>query len=72
MVSLQAGITCLTETNIEWRNYGFRQAYKDAFTKHYQSSRHIFSSSSEFAHSYYHKREGVVIAATGRWTHRVH
>jgi hypothetical protein len=30
MVSLQAGITCLTETKVEWHNYCFRQAYKDA------------------------------------------
>jgi hypothetical protein len=51
MVSLQSGIACLTETNVEWRNYGFRQAYKDALMKHYQSSRHVFSSSSELAQS---------------------
>jgi hypothetical protein len=72
MVSLQSGITCLTETNIEWRNYGFRQAYKYASTKHYQASRHVFSSSSEVAQSSYHKRGGTVIFATDRWTHIVH
>jgi hypothetical protein len=71
MVSLQSGITCLTETNVEWRNYGFRQAYKEAFTKHYQSSRHVFSSSSEVYQSSYHKRGGTVTSATDRWTHRV-
>jgi hypothetical protein len=26
MVSLQSGIMCLTETNVEWRNYMYRQA----------------------------------------------
>jgi hypothetical protein len=72
MVSLQSGITCLTETNVEWRNYGFRQAYKDAFTKYYQSSRHVFSSSSEVYQSSYHKRGGTVTSATYRWMHIVH
>jgi hypothetical protein len=33
MVSLQSGIMCLTETNAEWRNYIYRQAYKYASTK---------------------------------------
>jgi hypothetical protein len=72
MVSLQSGSTFLTETNIECRYYGFRQAYKDAFTKHYQSSRHVFISSSEVAQSSYHKRGGTVISATYRYTRRVH
>jgi hypothetical protein len=66
MVLLQSGITCLTEPNVEWRNYGFRQAYKDAFMKHYKSSRHDFSSSSEVSQSSYRKRGGTVIFATDR------
>jgi hypothetical protein len=72
MVSLQLGTTCLSETSVEWRNYGFRQAYKDAFIKHYKSPRHIFSSSSEVAQSSYHKLGGSFTSATDRWTHRVH
>jgi hypothetical protein len=66
MVSLQSGITCLTETNVEWRNYGFRQSYKDAFTKHYQSSLNVFSSYSEVVQTSYHKRGGTVTSATDR------
>jgi hypothetical protein len=71
MVSLQAGITCLAETNVEWRNYSCRQGYKAAFTKLYSALRHIFSSSSEIS-STSHKRGGTVTSATDRWTHRVH
>jgi hypothetical protein len=66
MVSLQSGITFLTETNAEWRNYGFCQAYKEAFTKHYQSSWHVFSSSRKIVQSSYHKCGGTVISATDR------
>jgi hypothetical protein len=46
MVALQAGIACLTEMNVEWRNYICRQGYKSAFTKIYSASRDRFSSSS--------------------------
>jgi hypothetical protein len=63
MVSLQAGITCLTETHVEWRNYSCRQGYKSAFTKLYSASRHMFSSSSELS-STSHKRGGTVTSAT--------
>jgi hypothetical protein len=31
MIALQAGITRLTETNLEWRNYSSWQGCKDAF-----------------------------------------
>jgi hypothetical protein len=63
---------CLTETNVEWSNDIYRQAYKYAFTKLYQSSRHAFSSSSEISQSSYHRRGGTAISATNRWTHHVH
>jgi hypothetical protein len=43
MVSLQARITCLAESNIEWRKYGFRKGYKEGFNKLYAASRHISS-----------------------------
>jgi hypothetical protein len=46
MVSLLAGITCLTKTNGKWRNYYFMQGYKNAFKKLYAASSHTFSSSS--------------------------
>jgi hypothetical protein len=49
MVSLQPGITYLTEMNVEWRNYSCRQGYKSSFTKLYSASRNIFSSSSEIS-----------------------
>jgi hypothetical protein len=70
VVALQAGITCLTETNVEWHNFSCRQGYKDAVTKLYSASRHRFSSSPETS-STPHKRGGTVTSATGR-THRVH
>jgi hypothetical protein len=71
MVSLPNDIPCLTETNVEWRNYGCREGYKDAFTKLYSTSRHIFSSSSEIASSY-HKPGDTVTSVTNRWTHHIH
>jgi hypothetical protein len=71
MVSLQAGITRLTETNVEWKNYSFRKGHKNVFAKLYDSSRHTFSSSSEIL-STYHKSGGTLISATDRWTHCVH
>jgi hypothetical protein len=49
ILSLQAGITCLTETKVEWRKYGYRQGYKDCFNKLYALSIQIFGSSSEIA-----------------------
>jgi hypothetical protein len=33
IVTLQAGIMCPTENSVEWRNYGFRQGYKDGLKK---------------------------------------
>jgi hypothetical protein len=71
MVALQAGITCPTETNVEWWNYSSRQGYKDALNKLYAAFHHTFSSSSEISSSC-HKRGGTAISATNRWTHRVH
>jgi hypothetical protein len=78
MVSIQAGIICLTETNVEWRKYGFRQGLKDGFDNIYAASRHIFSSSCEIAASPDHKHGGTIISATdqsgedspgaGRWS----
>jgi hypothetical protein len=72
MVLLQSRITCLTETNVEWSKYGYRQCFKDGFNKIYAASRHIFSSSSEIASDSYHKRGSMLISATDRWTHIVH
>jgi hypothetical protein len=71
MISLQAGIACLRETNVEWQNFSFQQGYKNTFSKLYSVSRHIFSSSSEIA-STYHTCGGTYIFATERWTHHVH
>jgi hypothetical protein len=71
MISLEAGIICLTEINGKWLNYSFRQGYKDAFTKLYTASHHTFSSSSKVS-STYQKRGGTAISATDRWIHRVH
>jgi hypothetical protein len=70
MIALHAGITCLTETNVEWQNYSSRQGYKDAFNNLYASSHHTFSSSSKISSSY-HKRGGTTIYDTYRWTHRI-
>jgi hypothetical protein len=50
-VSLQSVTMCLTETSVEWSSNGFRQTYKDAFSKVYQSPRRVFSSSSEISQS---------------------
>jgi hypothetical protein len=70
MVSLQAGIICLTESNVEWQNYSFRQGYKAAFAKLYAAPRHTFSSYSKVS-TMYHKRGCTAIYATDRWTHHV-
>jgi hypothetical protein len=64
MMSLQAGITCLTEKNFEWCKYYFLQDFKDGVDKLFDESRHIFSSSSEIASESYHKRGGSLISAT--------
>jgi hypothetical protein len=66
MVSLQSGIMCFTETNVEWPTYIFRQAYKNAFIKLCQSSRPVFCSSSKISQSSYQKRGGTVISAADR------
>jgi hypothetical protein len=37
LVALQAGIACLTEINVEWRNFSCRQGYNNDFTNFYSA-----------------------------------
>jgi hypothetical protein len=60
ILSLQSGITCLTEKNVKWRKYGYQKCFKDGVNKLYAASRHMFCSSSEIASDSYPKPGGTL------------